>query len=139
VSKFPSKMKSPGSIIMYAIRLKRMDWYQIGAHMFRGAFSEVKVCKHKTTKQKRAIKIVDKTRCNPSEIEQEKSILQKIAHRNVRIYILSMLIPVQIIKVYDIYETSDRLYFVMELYVFSFLNLMLKGSRRRTAYLCRRM
>jgi serine/threonine protein kinase len=97
----------------------------------RGAFSIVKLATHKRTKEKRAVKIIDKAKvakdkkvtyhsppfypihtpifaywkvdpCLQEMLEREVDILKRIQHPNI-------------ISVVEIYESSSHLYLVMEL------------------------
>lgn len=64
---------------------------------------------HKASGQKVAIKVVNKAavKQKPEMLRNEVEILSKVDHPNI-------------IALYDIFETPEFLYLVMELYVFPF-------------------
>jgi serine/threonine protein kinase len=68
----------------------------------------VKVGIKKSTGQKFAIKIVDKSSCKGKEdmLETEVKVLKMIQHQNI-------------VRLYQIYEYFDKIYLVMELYCFN--------------------
>ena len=74
-----------------------------------GAFSEVKSARHRKTGQRFAIKIIDKSKCKGKEnmIETEVHILKRVQHESI-------------ITLYDMFEIENKIYLVMELYVFTF-------------------
>eukprot|EP00834_Sanchytrium_tribonematis_P001840 NODE_48_length_31852_cov_1.054168.p7 type:complete len:605 gc:universal NODE_48_length_31852_cov_1.054168:16080-14266(-) len=82
----------------------QLDQYDFLQTLGTGAFSEVKKAMHKQTKQLFAIKIIDRAKCKGKEsmIQSEIEILKKVEHPNI-------------IKLYDMFETSDKIYLVMEL------------------------
>lgn len=71
----------------------------------RGNFSYVYLGVHKTTGVKVAIKVVDKAgvKQKPEMLKNEVEILSKVEHPNV-------------IALFDIFDTPEKLYLVMELY-----------------------
>ena len=79
--------------------------YEIKGILGRGTFSKVKLGVNKMTKEKVAIKIIDKqfiiNKNNYERIKREILILKKTNHINI-------------IKVYDIKEDSKNYYFIME-------------------------
>jgi len=83
--------------------------YDIRETLGYGAFATVKMCVHRRTGQKYAIKVIDKKKFakqhhshRPNALQDEVKILQRLAHRNV-------------IKIFDVFETEDTLYLVLEL------------------------
>jgi len=78
--------------------------YKICKLIGKGAFSEVRVAKHKRTGKKYAIKIVSKGELGDNErnLRNEVAILKSVKHENV-------------IELKDIYETKDTIYLIMEL------------------------
>ena len=79
--------------------------YEIKGILGRGAFSKVKLGVNKMTKEKVAIKIIDKqfiiNKSNYERIKREILILKKTNHLNI-------------IKVHNIKEDSKNYYFIME-------------------------
>ena len=79
--------------------------YELKEILGKGTFSKVKLGMSKLTKEKVAIKIIDKqftfNNNNYERIKLEISILKKTSHPNI-------------IKVYDIKEDSNNYYFIME-------------------------
>jgi len=69
-----------------------------------GAFSEVKIAINRQTKEKFAVKIIDKSKCKGKEnmIDTEISILSKVHHENI-------------VRLYDLYQIDNKIYLVMEL------------------------
>lgn len=81
------------------------DCYTIGKELGRGAFAVVKECVHKTTKQKYAIKIIDRQAMgdtNEVALQREIEIMQKVNHPNV-------------IMLRAVFEDKKHVYLVMEL------------------------
>ncbi|KAJ3104205.1 calcium calmodulin-dependent protein kinase type 1G [Phlyctochytrium planicorne] len=78
--------------------------YDLAETLGTGAFSEVKVAIDRSTGNRYAIKIVDKSKCKGKEsmIETEVSILMKVRHENI-------------IRLHEMYEIEGRIYLVMEL------------------------
>ena len=81
-----------------------LDHYEVLQTLGTGAFSEVKKAIHKETKKLVAIKIIDRAKCKGKEsmIQSEIEILKKVEHPNI-------------IKLFDIFESTDKIYLVMEL------------------------
>jgi len=65
------------------------------------------------TGKKYAIKIIDRAKCKGKEsmIETEVNILKRVRHENI-------------IELYELYEIENKIYLVMELYVYIFLFLV---------------
>ena len=61
---------------------------------------------NKQTKEKFAVKIIDKSKCKGKEnmIDTEISILSKVHHENI-------------VRLYDLYQIDNKIYLIMELYV----------------------
>ncbi|TPX44773.1 hypothetical protein SeMB42_g01997 [Synchytrium endobioticum] len=78
--------------------------YELGETLGTGAFSEVKTAIERSTKNKFAIKIIDKAKCKGKEsmIETEVDILKRVKHDNI-------------IQLYEMYEIDSKIYLVMEL------------------------
>ena len=79
--------------------------YELKKTLGTGAFSEVRLAIDKITNKKYAIKIIDRAKCKGKEemIETEVQILSKINHQNI-------------VKLYEMYESKEKIYLVMELY-----------------------
>ncbi|KAJ6250022.1 serine/threonine-protein kinase gin4-related [Anaeramoeba flamelloides] len=80
--------------------------YQIGKTLGVGSSSKVKLAVHKETKKKVAIKILSKSFISEKpqrkkKIEREISVLKLLKHQNL-------------MRLYDVYETSKYLYLIME-------------------------
>lgn len=82
------------------------DIYDIKDELGKGAFSVVRLGVNKTTGEKVAIKIIDKTQASAEADEKrlktEVEILKKVRHPNI-------------VCLKDLYETPQNLYLVMEL------------------------
>jgi len=78
--------------------------YELGKVLGTGAFSEVKLAINKQTKEKFAVKIIDKSKCKGKEnmIDTEISILSKVHHENI-------------VRLYDLYQIDNKIYLIMEL------------------------
>ena len=68
-----------------------------------GSFATVVLAAENATGKQYAMKIIDKSKCRGQEehIIKEITILKKISHKNI-------------VKLYDVYETKDKLYLQME-------------------------
>ncbi|XP_062383577.1 putative serine/threonine-protein kinase SIK1B [Sardina pilchardus] len=82
----------------------QVGFYEITKTLGKGTFAVVKLARHKVTKTQVAIKIIDKTRLNSSDLE-------KI---NREVQIMKLLNHPHIIKLYQVMETKDMLYMVTE-------------------------
>ncbi|KAM3862467.1 serine/threonine-protein kinase SIK1 [Diretmus argenteus] len=82
----------------------QVGFYEIIRTLGKGNFAVVKLARHKVTKTQVAIKIIDKTRLNPSNLEK--------IYREVQI--MKLLNHPHIIKLYQVMETKDMLYIVTE-------------------------
>ncbi|XP_071000924.1 serine/threonine-protein kinase SIK1-like [Oncorhynchus clarkii lewisi] len=82
----------------------QVGFYEIIRTLGKGNFAVVKLACHKVTKTQVAIKIIDKKRLEPSD-------LKKI-YREVEV--MKLLNHPHIIKLYQVMETKDMLYMVME-------------------------
>jgi serine/threonine protein kinase len=78
--------------------------YDLKETLGTGAFSEVKKAINKENGDQVAIKIIDRQKCAGKEnmIQSEISILQKVKHENI-------------VQLYELFETKDKIYLVMEL------------------------
>uniref|UniRef100_A0A3Q2FYJ3 non-specific serine/threonine protein kinase n=1 Tax=Cyprinodon variegatus TaxID=28743 RepID=A0A3Q2FYJ3_CYPVA len=82
----------------------QVGFYEIIRTLGKGNFAVVKLARHKVTKTQVAIKIIDKTRLSPSNLEK--------IYREVQI--MKLLNHPHIIKLYQVMETKDMLYIVTE-------------------------
>jgi 5'-AMP-activated protein kinase catalytic alpha subunit len=80
---------------------KKISNYIIGETIGEGAFAKVKLGFHIPTKEKVAIKILNKERIDINKIKKEIKILQRLKHINI-------------IQIYEIIETKKHLYIIME-------------------------
>uniref|UniRef100_A0AAY4B2G5 non-specific serine/threonine protein kinase n=1 Tax=Denticeps clupeoides TaxID=299321 RepID=A0AAY4B2G5_9TELE len=91
----------PGNV---EARPLQVGFYEIIRTLGKGNFAVVKLARHKVTKTQVAIKIIDKTRLNSSNLEK--------IYREVQI--MKLLNHPHIIKLYQVMETKDMLYIVTE-------------------------
>uniref|UniRef100_A0A672RZ29 non-specific serine/threonine protein kinase n=1 Tax=Sinocyclocheilus grahami TaxID=75366 RepID=A0A672RZ29_SINGR len=82
----------------------QVGFYEIIRTLGKGNFAVVKLARHKVTKTQVAIKIIDKTRLNSTNLEK--------IYREVQI--MKLLNHPHIIKLYQVMETKDMLYIVTE-------------------------
>jgi tRNA A-37 threonylcarbamoyl transferase component Bud32 len=81
------------------------DLYTIGAEIGRGGFSIVKEGVNKQTKDKVAIKIIEKKTTGNEEVallHREIDIMRKLKHQHI-------------IALYDVFEDNEKIYLVLEL------------------------
>jgi len=76
--------------------------YELGPELGRGEFSTVVLGTDKKTKEKVAIKIIEKNEMDTSRLETEVMILKKVQHPNI-------------IELKGFYDTTTKLYLIMEL------------------------
>ncbi|XP_063067940.1 serine/threonine-protein kinase SIK1-like [Engraulis encrasicolus] len=98
------KSRDAGSPSEQQERPLQVGFYEIIRTLGKGTFAVVKLARHKVTKTQVAIKIIDKTRLDPSD-------LKKI---NREVQIMKLLNHPHIVKLYQVMETKDMLYIVTE-------------------------
>lgn len=78
--------------------------YEIGKVLGSGTFSTVRLCTHKRTKQKRAVKVIDKRNLevNTDSLKTEVHILKSVKNPNI-------------VELDAVYESDTKVYLVMEL------------------------
>ncbi|XP_071484409.1 serine/threonine-protein kinase SIK1-like [Diadema antillarum] len=84
--------------------IRRVGFYDIDRTIGKGNFAVVKLAQHRITKSQVAIKIIDKSRLDDSNLEKvyrEVQIMKMLSHPNV-------------IKLYQVMETKSMLYLVTE-------------------------
>ncbi|OCT91420.1 serine/threonine-protein kinase SIK1 [Xenopus laevis] len=82
----------------------RVGFYDIKETLGKGNFAVVKLAQHRVTNTQVAIKIIDKTRLDPGNLEKiyrEVEIMKKLKHPHI-------------IRLYQVMETKDMIYIVTE-------------------------
>merc|ERR1719431_1321395 len=82
----------------------RVGFYEIERTIGRGNFAVVKLARHRITKTEVAIKIIDKSQLDPSnlaKVYREVDVMKLINHPNI-------------VKLYQVMETKSMLYLVSE-------------------------
>jgi len=82
----------------------RVGFYEIEGTIGRGNFAVVKLAKHRITKTEVAIKIIDKTQLDPTnlaKVYREVEVMKLVSHPNI-------------VKLYQVMETKSMLYLVSE-------------------------
>jgi len=82
----------------------RVGFYEISGTIGRGNFAVVKLARHRITKTEVAIKIIDKTQLDPSNLAK--------VYREVEV--MKLLNHPHIVKLYQVMETKSMLYLVSE-------------------------
>ncbi|KAK2817958.1 hypothetical protein Q7C36_021891 [Tachysurus vachellii] len=82
----------------------QVGFYEIIRTLGKGNFAVVKLARHKVTKTQVAIKIIDKTHLNASDLEK----------LNREVKIMKLLKHPHIIRLYQVMETKNMLYIVTE-------------------------
>ena len=80
------------------------DMYKVGKVLGEGAYGEVRICTHRDTKQKRAVKVLKKeimTSGDQQTMINEISILRKLDHPNI-------------VKIYEYFEDPKRYYIITD-------------------------
>lgn len=80
------------------------DTYKIGKVLGEGAFGEVRLCTHRETKEKRAVKVLKKENMDEAEkasMINEINILRNLDHPNI-------------VKIFEYFEDEKRFYIVTE-------------------------
>ncbi|XP_058635043.1 serine/threonine-protein kinase SIK1-like isoform X1 [Onychostoma macrolepis] len=95
---------SEEEVVNHSGRPLQVGFYEIIKTLGKGNFAVVKLARHKVTKTEVAIKIIDKSRLDESD-------LKKI---NREFQIMKLLKHPHIIKLYQVMETKDMLYIVTE-------------------------
>lgn len=83
---------------------KIQDIYNIGMIVGQGAFGEVRKVEHKSNHSMRCVKIMTKGLMQSNQIKRvhyEIELLKRCNHPNI-------------VKLYEFYETSEKIYIVME-------------------------
>lgn len=82
----------------------RVGYYEFEKSIGEGNFAKVKLATHALTKEKVAIKIIDKTKLDKStakKLFREVRIMKKLGHENI-------------VRLYEVIDTPKELYLVME-------------------------
>lgn len=100
-----SLLLTPRSKLGYQVTNENvMERYELGRTLGYGNFAEVREAKQKNSNRDMALKIIDKQKLMGKEhmVESEIAILKICKHPNI-------------VKLYEEFETSDRIYLAMEL------------------------
>ncbi|XP_061836786.1 serine/threonine-protein kinase NIM1 [Nerophis lumbriciformis] len=104
LQKLTFDMHKDERIIKELIIGRRVGFYKVRGEIGHGTFSRVKMAFHALTKDKVALKILDKTRLDPQAqrlLSKEVSSMDSMQHPNV-------------IRLYEVLEMPSRLYLVLE-------------------------
>ncbi|KAJ3430111.1 protein kinase [Anaeramoeba flamelloides] len=80
--------------------------YILGKTLGKGSFAKVKLATHNKTKQKVAIKIIQK-----EDISNSKNLLEKVRRE---IAVQRLMKHPNVLRIYDVYETSEHLFIILE-------------------------
>ena len=114
-----SLLLTPRSKLGYQVTNESiLERYELGRTLGYGNFAEVREAKQKNTNREIALKIIDKQKLMGKEhmVESEIEILKICKHTNI-------------VKLYEEFETSDRIYLAMELVKVSQTVLLITFSR----------
>eukprot|EP01059_Diplonema_ambulator_P036539 TRINITY_DN9139_c0_g1_i4.p1 TRINITY_DN9139_c0_g1~~TRINITY_DN9139_c0_g1_i4.p1 ORF type:complete len:216 (+),score=48.82 TRINITY_DN9139_c0_g1_i4:69-650(+) len=87
----------------------RVGKYELGKTVGRGAFSKVKIATHMETQEEFVLKIIDKR--NADGDKQRKNVEQEV---RLEISIMKLLNHENIVKMYEVMESSKHYYIVLE-------------------------
>ena len=102
------------------------DFYQIVGDIGKGSFGVVKLGRNSITKDKVAIKIIDKKKLNSKELEQvqrEIAIMKSIKHPNT-------------ISLIDHFENSEYFFIIMEYIKYGSLKEFVKANKKLSEEVC---
>ncbi|KAJ3425156.1 protein kinase [Anaeramoeba flamelloides] len=86
--------------------LETIGPYTIGRTLGKGSFAKVKLATHNKTKQKVAIKIIQK-----GDISNSQNLLQKVRRE---IAVQRLMKHPNVLRIYDVYETTEHLFIILE-------------------------
>ncbi|EGF83144.1 hypothetical protein BATDEDRAFT_8115, partial [Batrachochytrium dendrobatidis JAM81] len=89
-------------------RKKLLGEYSLGKTIGQGAFSKVKIAIHRETGEKVAIKVIDK------KLMEQKAQKSKAIHLERELQLMMRLDHPNIVKIYQVLETDDECFVVME-------------------------
>ncbi|EGG22862.1 putative protein serine/threonine kinase [Cavenderia fasciculata] len=84
------------------LRLMPLSDYELHKELGRGAFSIVYLVTEKKTKKQWAMKVIDRKSSSKAALQTEIEIMKKIDHPNI-------------VKMYEYFESTDKIYLVVEL------------------------
>jgi len=92
------------SFIINKLTEKFKDHYLVGQSMGCSYFGEVRKCRHETTNQVKAVKILRKEKLGKKQSDRfmhELQVLQRLDHQSI-------------LKINELYEDDTRYYLIME-------------------------
>lgn len=101
-----------------ALNFTQIGDYKLGNHLGSGAYASVKQAVHRATGMLIAVKIYDKTKI--SELSRKKSVIREVQ-------ILKKIQHQSLPALYDVIDSPNQLYLVMEFVQGQNLNLFLQG------------
>ena len=110
--------------------INSIDQYELGDKIGEGTFGKVIIATHKITKEKVAIKILDKNKLNLKDerirLDREIEVLKMVNHYNI-------------IKLFTIIENESKIYIIQEYIsgeeLFEYIKSNIKIIRKRSLFI----